>query len=182
MRRLLPLVLTAALAATASAQTGLGMDFGLDAGDAIEKSEREDRSRPFPYAIALEMEFSSATWLTLDLASAPAKEMTALMVRGYYKLELVELVLTAEKARVPFKEVFKKREKGATLKAIAAGYGLDADQVYDEAAVRRRHLESELLPGIALSTGTLEVPRSSGAAAGVSLSTAPAALPPRRPE
>ena len=71
MRRLLSLILAAALAAPAAAQVGVGIDFGLDAGEATEKSEREERSRPLPYAIALEMEFSSAAWHALALSSAP---------------------------------------------------------------------------------------------------------------
>jgi hypothetical protein len=128
-------------AAVASAQ--------LDESQLFEATRRAKKPKDEPQAVAqaIDMAFSSATWTTIKIStSGPVVELSRLVTQGYYKRELITLVVTAARAKKPFQEVVAKRRKGAALEEIAVGYGLDYDQVYEAALAIEEIVDKQYLP------------------------------------
>jgi hypothetical protein len=129
------------LAVPAFAQFQFGIDNGPDF-DLEQRPSEIHRESLIPYAQAIEMALSSSTWAAVKLSTAPALELTQLMNRGYYRLELIELTLLAERANVPFGQVVKQRDKGKSLVELADQYRLDESELYTRALALRRRADA----------------------------------------
>ncbi|MBI5631187.1 MAG: hypothetical protein HY921_09930 [Elusimicrobia bacterium] len=105
-----------------------------------------DQQAP-PLALALDMAFGPAVWAEVKISTTgPVAELSGLVKEGYYKLEIIQLVLMSVQARRPLKEAVKKRSDGAKLSDIAAGYKLDYDKLYDSALAVEALVDKEYLP------------------------------------
>lgn len=128
MRRLFPLLLLLFCASAARAQ--------LDETELWRAVGRAKKPKDEPQAVAqaIDLAFSSATWTAVKLStSGPVVELSRLAREGFYKRELITLVVTAARAKKPFQELVAKRKKGATLSEISFSCGLDYDAVYESA-------------------------------------------------
>lgn len=141
------LLLAALLAVPVGAQVDFGTSLGPEAflqGDRLAKE-----SAPIlPMAIATSLAFDATTWAVVEASTVPAKDVTALLRRGYYKLEVIQAVLVASGARVPLKDILAEHDKGKGLRQIAEARQVDFDAVYEEARRADRRVVDELLPSI----------------------------------
>lgn len=134
-------------AAPAAAQVGVGTGLGPDAFVQGEHVLRE--SAPIlPIALAASLAFDATTWAAVQVSTVPAKDVTGLIKRGYYKLELLQAVLVASGAKVALKDITTAHDKGQSLRELAQAKGLDFDAIYDEALRLDRKVVDELLPSV----------------------------------
>ncbi|MBI3551353.1 MAG: hypothetical protein HY077_02440 [Elusimicrobia bacterium] len=86
------------------------------------KKPKEDSA---PVALALNLVFSTTYWQQVEVStSGPVGDVSALVRQGYYKLEIIELVMMSHDGRQPLAKTVEKRKKGADLADIAADYHL----------------------------------------------------------
>ncbi len=133
--------LAALLATSAAAQ--------LDETQLFEtmRHSRKPKDEPQAIAQAIAMAFSSATWTAIKISTSGAViDLSRLAREGYYKRELITLVVTAARAKKPLQELVAERRKGASLERIAQSRGLDYDQVYDSALAIEEIVDKEYLP------------------------------------
>lgn len=134
-------------AALAHAQIDIGAGVGPDLFNYADR-KREKRAAP-PIALALDMAFGPTVWTQVQLSTAgPVVEMSKLVREGYYKLELIELILMSAQAGQPLKKTLEKRKKGEKLSQIALDYRLDYDKVYESALIVQGLIDKEYLPRI----------------------------------
>lgn len=146
----LVIFLAFAAAPSARAQVDVGTGIGpeqLGLGD-----PRPSREKPsvLPLALAASLVWDATTWTRLELSTstAPAEELTSLIQKGYYRLELLQIVLIAEKAGKPLSSVTELREKGKGLRELASSLGADFDSIYDRSLELDRRIEADILPSI----------------------------------
>ena len=155
------LLLLACLAASpASAQVDMGAGMGPDA---LLYSERKRPPAPpvHPVALAASLAFDPETWARVHVSSVPARDLSALLRRGYYKLELLQLVLLAKGAGAKLEEIAAEHDKGSTLRQIAAARKLDFDSLYEEALRIDARVVDALLPSVmAVSSSGRPLPPS----------------------
>jgi hypothetical protein len=147
-----------------------------------EKKERENKEkRPtlLPFASVLADAFPPADWAALKVSTSTTKEDLSKLLRGgFYRLELVTLVLTAKRAGEPLSKLVQKRQDGDTLRSIAEGCKIGYDALFDDASSlkllldrRAEVLEAESPRGQRPPAGSVDT----STAAAVSASSAPAA-------
>ncbi len=94
------------------------------------------REREAPLALALNLAFGTTVWTQVQVSTAgPVADVTRLVYEGYYKREIIEMIVMSADARRPLKEVLAMRHEGRELSSIAATLGLDAD-AEEDAAIR----------------------------------------------
>ncbi|MBI4347539.1 MAG: hypothetical protein HY553_11835 [Elusimicrobia bacterium] len=142
----------------ASAQVGVGAGIGPEAFVQGERTVREQMPI-LPLALAASLAFDATTWTTVGVSTVPAKDLSALLKRGYYKLELLQAVLVASRAKASLKEVTAAHDKGQSLREVAQAKGLDFDSVYGEALAIDKRVIDELLPSIMTVAVTPPKPR-----------------------
>lgn len=137
-RACLPAVLAVlGLAAAARAQTAsqspaepLHRESFADAGRQLHGA----KERPQAVAQAVELAFGATTWAQIHISTmGPVMDLTRLYDQGYYKLELIELVLMSARAQKTLAQTVAKRRTGERLSRIAFDYGLDYDRLYEQA-------------------------------------------------
>lgn len=143
----------------AAAQVGVGAGISPDAFIQGERTVREQMPI-LPLALAASLAFDTTTWASVGVSSVPAKDLSALLKRGYYKLELLQAVLVASRAKVPLKDVTAAHDKGQALREVAQAKGLDFDSVYEEALAIDKRVIDELLPSIMTVAVTPPKPRT----------------------
>ncbi|MBI5595027.1 MAG: hypothetical protein HY928_02940 [Elusimicrobia bacterium] len=137
MDRLRVLTLAAAAALCAlpvAAQVGAGASLAPDGGlfDASKGSTEAART---PLALALSLAFDATTWAAVGVSS-PSVEVPELLARGYYRLEVLELVLMAKASGKRLLDLRTRRTKdGRTLRQLAEESGVSYDEVSDQAHV-----------------------------------------------
>ncbi len=100
-----------------------------------------------PLALALNLTFGANFWREVQVSSSgPVADIADLVRQGYYKLEIIELLLMSQQARVPLAKAVEKRKKGAALAEMAAGYQLVYDQIYEAAVAVEEIVDAEYLP------------------------------------
>lgn len=133
----------------AAASPGAAQDLGVGPAPdlwALHKNAKEDLS-PEPLAQALDLAFGAAVWARVQISTAgPVLELSRLVRGGFYKLELIELVLMSAQTGQPLHRAVARRRKGAKLSAIAKDYGLDYDRLYDSALAVQEVVDREYLP------------------------------------
>jgi len=143
------LALGGLLAGPAHAQVDIGAGIGPDAfatGD--DRRKRELPSGPTPVGLAASLAFDATTWAAVEVSTTAAKELSTLLRRGYYRLEVLQVVLMARKAGVSLRAVVAARDKGESLRQIAKGKDLDYDALYEESLVLDSKVGGELLQSI----------------------------------
>lgn len=109
--------------------------------------KQERRVPPAPLALALDQAFGTTTWARISLSTAgPVSEITAMVRGGYYKLEVIQLILLSAEAGRPLKQTLEKRKKGAKLSELASEYKLDYDKLYEEALAIEELVNRDYLP------------------------------------
>jgi len=135
--------LTAAV--PAAAQTDLS--FGPSPDWLAGAQKDQERPEPEPLAQALDLAFGATVWARVKISTAgPVSDLTKLVAGGFYKLELIELVLICAETGRPLQKAVAKRRKGAKLAAIARDYGLDYDRIYESALAVQEVVDREYLP------------------------------------
>lgn len=146
----------------ARAQADLGIAAGPDALFSESRSSETAGSAVSPLALAMSLAFDTTTWTTLKLStsSTPAVELSQLLRRGYYRLELCQMLLLAKSKALPLRGLILDREKGVRMREIAAKAGADFDAVYEESLALERKVGTRLMPSILTvsSAGALDAP------------------------
>lgn len=137
----------AVLSSPAWAQVGVGAGIGPDFSGQDARKKKTQAAEDAPLAKALDLALGATIWANVAISSSgPVAEMTRLVAEGYYKLELIQLVLMSAQAHQPLKRALEKRKKGAALFEIAAEYKLDYDKLYEEALAVEELVDGEYLP------------------------------------
>jgi len=134
------------LAAPAGAQFGAGAGVGPDfMSERSSDSVAVARAASTPLALALSLSYDSTTWAQVGVSTAaPAAELARFVVRGFYKLELIEMILIAKRSGKTLSYLSTRRDKGETLRKIAESFSLDFDGLYDQSVQDDRLVASRL--------------------------------------
>ena len=112
------------------------------------KSKKAPAGSPGPLALAASLAFDATTWASIEVSTgAPAQELARLLARGYYRLELFQVIVLARRSAQPLAKIVEARDKGAPLRQLAEKNKLDYDAVYDEALELERKVDA-ILPSI----------------------------------
>jgi hypothetical protein len=140
------LVLTAFLLAAAPCAQAQGPTPGAELPEP-PAPQPSSYVRAAPLGLALELALGTSVWAQVQVSTeGPAGDVTKLVREGFYKLEVIELVLMSAKSRQPLKVLAEKRRKGARLADIATGLRIDYDELYEEALAVEEVCDREYLP------------------------------------
>lgn len=102
---------------------------------------------PAPVALALNLTFSTTFWQEVQVSTmGPVVDLSRLNKQGYYKLEIIELLLMSREGHQPLSSTVEKRKKGARLSDIAADYHLSYDKLYESALAVQEIVDKNYLP------------------------------------
>lgn len=137
--------------------------------DVFSKTEepRFEKPRIEPFAMALSQYFSSSTLYEVFESTEPEKQVTGYMRHGFYKQEIIKLILISEKTKVSFKKLSKERDKGKTFEDFAKRYSIDLYELFEKSLNIKKDIETKLPPPVtpvsetlptevSISTATLE--------------------------
>lgn len=123
---------------------------GLDAASAQSidwRRPKKGKEDPAPIALALDLAFSTTFWNEVQVSTMGAvSDLSALSRAGFYKLELIQLVLISREGHEALAKTVEKRRKGASLEALAAGRGLSYDKLYESALAVSEIVDRDYLP------------------------------------
>lgn len=103
---------------------------------AFSRSKKEKLERPLihPFAQALAEHWQQATWIQMGLSSSSIREdLTQLFYRGFYRLELIQLVLMAKETSQKLENLLQERRRRARLSEIAEKNHLQYPAIYENA-------------------------------------------------
>ena len=129
----------------AHAQVGVGVQ--VDPGNFSGSKEGKAKEKPkvLPFVEALLQTMSPEELISLSVSTSSVKEdWSRLMLRGVYKQEMLQLILLAQKAKKPLKDVLKQRAKKQELSKMAGGFGLSYDAIYEESLGWRKKIDTLL--------------------------------------
>lgn len=102
---------------------------------------------PSPQARAVALAFGATTWAEVSVSTmGPVFDLNRLVGQGFYKRELIELVLMSAAAKRPLEQAAEKRRKGARLRAIALDYNLDYARIVERALAVEEAVDKRYLP------------------------------------
>lgn len=114
---------------------------------AVFSKAHQPKDEPTPLGQALTLAFPTTFFAEVKISTAgPVVELSRLNREGFYKLELIELLLMSRKAGKPLQAGVERRRKGDTLRAIAVSWGLDFDALYDAALAVEELVDRDYLP------------------------------------
>lgn len=156
MKMKIVIVLAALLAAagaraqTASQLPGEPSDASSAAAmDSLAKPEVDGApARPLaPVARAVELAFGATTWAVVRVSTAgAAADLSRYSSQGFYKRELIELVLMSAEARRQLSVAVEKRKQGARLADIALEYNVDYGRIVERALAIEDVVDRVYLP------------------------------------
>jgi hypothetical protein len=115
--------------------------------ESVFTKERRASDEPTPVAQALVLALGATFFNEVRVSTAgPVTDLSRLNRAGFYKRELIALLLISSKGGKPLKDVVARRRKGESLRGIALAHGLDYDAVYDSALMIEELLERDYLP------------------------------------
>jgi hypothetical protein len=133
------------LAAAPAAAQGISLGPAPDLWSSSR--DRNESFEPEPVAQALDLAFGATVWAQVRISTmGPVVDLTRLVRAGFYKLELIDLVLICAESGRPLQKAAQMRRKGASLSAIAKDYGLDYDRVHEAALAVEETVDREYLP------------------------------------
>ena len=98
-------------------------------------------------AQALDLAFGATVWAQVKISTnGQVVDLSRLARAGFYKLELIDMVLICAEAGRPLQKAAQMRRRGMTLAAIAKEYGLDYDRVHEAALAVEEVVDREYLP------------------------------------
>lgn len=104
-----------------------------------EKPKEDRPPAPTPFSLAISLAFSSATCSAVGIStSTPHEDIARLLETKRYRLELIQLVLMAERSGKTAAYLDSRHKKDVTLRMLAEELKLDFDAIYDEALEIRR--------------------------------------------
>ncbi len=158
----------AAAARPAAAQVYLGAE--LSPGSLLKAEEAKlSRENDDAFARAFVLENSTAALYAVFESTAPEIAVSASLRRGIYRQELLILFSIAGSTGVPFGQLAKEREKGVSLRELAARYGSDLLKLFRESGERQKIIEEKAGREDALFSAAA----STAPAAGAGLPAAP---------
>lgn len=144
-----PLVLACALAGGAAAEVraqadiGVGISpglFGLKVGIAV-------RERAAPLALAVEMAVGPEVWGRVRVSTdGAAADLTRLVREGFYKRELIQLVLLCAWAERPLEKTAARRREGIRLRDLAGELRVDYEALAEASSALEEIVDREYLP------------------------------------
>jgi len=139
--------MAAAACLAASPASAQDVSVGPAAGLFSRSRVSRDIPEPEPLALALDLTFGATVWAQVKISTeGPVVSLTRLVRGGFYKQELIELILMSAEAGKPLQRAVGKRRKGAKLSAIAKEYGLDYDRLHESALAVEEVVDREYLP------------------------------------
>lgn len=103
--------------------------------------------RPAPVALALDLALGATIWQRVEVStSGPIVDITRLVRQGFYKLEIIQLILMSAEAGKPLKKAVERRREGAKLSEIAAEYKIEYEPLYERALAVQEIIDKEYLP------------------------------------
>jgi hypothetical protein len=119
--------------------------------DAFSKKEDINLEKPHiePFALGLSNYFSSSTLCEVFESTEPEKQVTGYMGQGFYKQEIIKLILISEKSKVPFKKLAKERDKGKTFEDFAKKHSIDLYELLEKSTSIKEKIEAELSAPVA---------------------------------
>jgi hypothetical protein len=140
-----PLLALVWLAAAPAAAQGLSLGPSPDLW-ASPRGGKEDLE-PEPVAQALDLAFGPEVWAKVKTSTmGPVVDLTRLVRAGFFKQELIDLVVICAEAGRPLGQAAQRRRKGAALADIAREYGVDYDRAHEAALAVEETVDRELLP------------------------------------
>ena len=133
----------------AAAAPAAAQDVSLGPSQDLWASSRNqpETLEPEPVAQALDLAFGATVWAQVRISTnGPVVDLSRLVRGGFYKLELIDMVLICAEAGRPLQKAVQLRRKGTTLAAIAKDYGLDYDRVHVAALGVEEVVDREYLP------------------------------------
>lgn len=104
---------------------------------------KKKRNKLTPMSLAITLVFDSNTWSKIGVStSAPVGEIASLLGAGYYRLELLQLILMADRSgkHISLLTADRAKEK-KSLRQMAKEFGLEYDSLYDEAVSLSRKVD-----------------------------------------
>lgn len=121
------------------------IDFAGTAAPTMTSAKKSRRVRRTPLALAVSLAFDTTTWARVGVStSAPSVEMSRMLRGGYYRLEIVQLVLMASESGKRLELLTARRDKGESLREIAKGLSIDYDRLYGRARDKGREVRRRL--------------------------------------
>ena len=114
---------------------------------AVFSDERKSKDEPVAAAQAITLAFGATFFAEVKISTAgPVTDLSRLAHEGFYKRELITLLLLSAKAKKPLQDSVALRKKGKTLRAIALSYALDYDGIYEAALAVEELVDRAYLP------------------------------------
>lgn len=114
------------------AQVGVGLDLTPSmTGTRKGKKKKKKLKNPYVYHLTRHLE--------LDYI-----EIRKLQKKGYGRIELIKVILIAQKADVPLKDIIKKRDKLIRLKTISEEYKVNYTDIRRESKRIRAEIETNI--------------------------------------
>lgn len=106
------------------------------------------RDEPVDYAQAISLAFGATFFTQVQVSTSGAVvDLSRLARQGFYKRELIELLLMSAKSRKPLRELAELRaKKKKSLRDIASSSGVDYDAVYEAALRIETTVDQDYLP------------------------------------
>lgn len=143
------LILVAFFTFVASSRTQMIFETGIgpDTFAGGPKEEKETRPDIQPFARALTLYFNSLTWTQIGISTAsPAKELTDFMYHGYYRQEIIQLILMSKESGKSFKEFARERKKEKRFEEIAGKAKIDFSDIVERSIEIRKIIDAKFLP------------------------------------
>lgn len=114
--------------------------------DAFSKTEEPRFEKPQidPFAAALSQYFSSSTLVEVFESTEPEKQVTQYTGQGFYRQEIITLMLISEKTKEPFKKLAKERDKGKSFEDFAKKYSIDLYELFEKSVDIKKEIEKKL--------------------------------------
>jgi len=115
---------------------------------AVFTPERKAKDEPAPAAQAIALAFGATFFVEVKISTEGAvTDLSRLAHEGFYKRELITLLLISAKAKKSLRDVVAlRKKKDQTLRVIATSYGLDYDKIYDAALAVEEVVDRDYLP------------------------------------
>ncbi len=100
-----------------------------------------------PLAESLERVFGPDLWAKVEASTAGAAgDVTELLRQGFYKSEVIQLVMLSAEAGRSLRSTVERRLKGASLARIALDYGIAYDAFFERALVVEGIVDRDYMP------------------------------------
>jgi len=179
MRSFIVLLFLALSCRPAAAQFLLGAEAGPDSFLRSEDAKLDSLSDD-SFAWALSAQISSSTLYSVFESTSGEKEILRYLRSGFYRQELITLILISQKTSAPFFKLAAELDKEGSLRLLAKKRGVDLPALFSEAAALKA--EADAQTPLFIDPLTAEIRDSSGAfTAAMSTGTAGAFGPGAKP-